>query len=130
MPMSRAWRWCILKSTVVRFPSRAYSNTRCPLRSMSNSCSAKPQPNSVCFLWGGGKAALIERPPVHMMSGSHPSDEVGKSYTLPVGKGRQSRSISFGKEAHWSAVSVQALENGCCITEELDGPEKKVFLDL
>jgi hypothetical protein len=35
---------------------------------------------------GGGKDALTECLP-HTMSGSFPSDEVGKSYTHPVGKG-------------------------------------------
>jgi len=37
------------------------------------------------LLWGGGKDALTECPP-HTMSGSLPSDEVGKSYTHPVGR--------------------------------------------
>src|SRR5438876_1565527 len=54
-----------------------YSNELCLIRSMWNSCSAKPRRNSACSPWGGGKAALTERPPVHMMLGNHPSDEVG-----------------------------------------------------
>jgi len=46
-----------------------------------HSCNVKLLHNSACLLWGGGKDALTECPP-HTMSGSLPSDEVGKSYRM------------------------------------------------
>ena len=58
--------------------------------------------NSVCLLWGGGKDALTECSP-HTMSGSLPSDEVGKSYTHPVGY------IVFDVDATRQAARQRAL---------------------
>jgi putative transposase len=49
-----------------------------------SSCNVKLRHNSACLPWGGGKDALTECLP-HTMPGSLPSDEVGKSYTHPVG---------------------------------------------
>jgi len=40
--------------------------------------------NLVCLVWGGGKSTQTDRL-LHTMQGNRPSDEVGKSYTHPVG---------------------------------------------
>ena len=60
------------------------------------SCSAKLLLNTACDLRGGGKVALTECS-LHTMLRNSPSDEVGKSYTQPVGE--WSRALSDSKAA-------------------------------
>jgi hypothetical protein len=71
------------RSIVALCHSKAYISERCPIRSILNSCSARPLLNNAYLLWGGGKAAPTDRH-LHTMSGNCLPYEVGSPQLLMI----------------------------------------------
>jgi len=70
--------------------------------------------NLVCLLRGGGKSAQTDRL-LHTMQGNFPSDEVGKSYTHPVGTA--TCQVIYQQDMCYTAVKIASYTNPQSVVE-------------